>query len=176
MTTVLQPGPTSRDMISRALPLHLNQNRQIRGRLPVPWREGRKELETVRLGVNGDLDGSTVGGRGLEGVFSGVVALGGKLVAGWVGELEFLAVGALEGVSERVERQVASESEGGNDVRGGDKGVGGGVSVVTASEVTVVRGDDYRTSASQTNEPKAITRERDALELASPFFTSLLSH
>lgn len=134
-------------MVSRALALHLDQDRKVRRRLAVPWRERRKKLETVALGVNGDLDGGTVGRRRLEGVLSGVVALRGKLVAGWVGELEFLAVGALEGVGERIERQVAGESHGGDDVRGGDEGVRGGVSVVTASEVTVVRGDDCRERA-----------------------------
>lgn len=178
MTTVLQPRSTSRDMISRALPLHLNQNRQIRRRLSVPWRKRRKELQTVALGVNGDLDGGTVGGRRLEGVLSGVVAPGGKLEAGWVGELEFLAVGALEGVGERVEGQVAGEGKGGDDVRGSDEGVRGGVSVVTASEVTVVRSDDCRrrTQPELAMQSQRMTRKSDALELASPFFTSLLSH
>ena len=59
-----------------------------------------------------------------------------------VREPERLAVGADELVSHGVEAEVAGESECGDDVRRSDECVGSGVSVVTAGEVTVVRGDD----------------------------------
>ena len=144
MSTVLQPGSTSRDVIRCALALNLDQNRQIGGGLSVPRLERREELETFALGVNSNLDGGTVSGRSLESVLSGVVAARGEFVASGVVKLEGLAISAGEGVRERVESEVASESHGGDDFRGSDESVGSRVSIVTASEVTVVRGNDYR--------------------------------
>ena len=144
MSTVLQPGSTSRDVIRCALALNLDQNRQIGGGLSVPRLERREELETFALGVNSNLDGGTVSGRGLESVLSGVVATRGEFVASGVVKLEGLAISAGEGVRERVESEVASESHGGDDFGGSDESVGSRVSIVTASEVTVVRGNDYR--------------------------------
>ena len=66
--------------------------------LTVPWREGLETLETLRLGVNGNLDRRTVLRRGLEGVLTRVVTARGELVAVGVGELERLAIGAGESV------------------------------------------------------------------------------
>lgn len=56
VSTVLQPRSTSRDVIRRALALHLDQHRQVLGLLAIPRLEGLQELETVRLGVDGDVD------------------------------------------------------------------------------------------------------------------------
>lgn len=78
----------------------------------------------------------------MEGIFTGVITARGELVASGGGKLEFLAVGTLEGVSEGIETEVASEGHGGHDIGGGDEGMSSGVSIVTASEVTVVRSDD----------------------------------
>lgn len=49
------------------------------------------------------MDGCTVLWWGLEGVLTRVVAVAWETFAGWLLELEFLAVLVLEGVGERVE-------------------------------------------------------------------------
>ena len=70
------------------------------------------------------------------------VAVGGKTSTSGLLEHELVAVLVLEGVGERVEVQGAGKRHGDNEIGGGDEGVGGGVGVVTSSEVTVVRRDD----------------------------------
>lgn len=152
MSTVLQPRSTSRDVISRALALNLDQNRQISRGLSVPRLEWFKELKTVALGVNSNLDGGTVLRRGLEGVLSGVVATRREFVTGGVVEFESLSVSASESVSEGVESEVTGEGHGSNDLGRSDEGVGSRVSIVTASEVTVVRSDDWQLSQYVRNE------------------------
>jgi hypothetical protein len=144
MSTVLQPGTTSRDVISRALALDLDQDRQIFGGLAIPLLEGLQELQAVALGVDSNPDAAAISGRSLEGVLARVVAFGRELVAARVSELEGLAVRSGEGVSEGVEGQGTSEGHGSDDIGGSDKCVGGRVSVVTAGEVTVIGGDDWR--------------------------------
>lgn len=53
-------------------------------------------------------------------------------------QLDLLAIGAYEGVLLRVEGQVPSNGEGSDQLRGCDKGMGGGVAIVSCSKVTVV--------------------------------------
>ena len=142
MSTVLQPRSTSRDVVSRALALGLDEDGEVGGGLAIPRLEGLEELETVRLGVNCDLDGRAVGRRRLEGVLAGVVATGRKLVTRGILKLEGLAISTDERVGDGVEGEGAGKGEGGGDVGGGDEGVGGRVGVVTTGEVAVVRGDD----------------------------------
>lgn len=142
VSTVLEPRATSGDVVSGALAENLDQDGEVMRLLAVPWLEGLEELKTVRSGADNDIDRSTVLRWGLEGILSRVIATRRKLVAGGILELEGLAISASEGVGQGVEGQVASESHGGDDVRGSDEGVGGRVGVVTASEVTVVGGDD----------------------------------
>lgn len=101
-------------------------------------------METLGLGVDSNLDASTVGGGSLEGVLARVEATRGELLANWVAELERLAIGADESIRDGVESQVTGECHGSDNIRGSDKRVGGGVSIVTASEVTVVRGDNWK--------------------------------
>jgi hypothetical protein len=103
MATVLQPGTTGGDVVSRALALDLDEDRNIFRGLAIPRLERLQELKTVGFRVDGDLDGSTVGGRSLESVLTGVVATGRELVAVGSIELELLTVSADEGVSQRVE-------------------------------------------------------------------------
>jgi len=129
-------------MIRTALALNLDQNGEILRSLSIPRSERLQQLETVALGVDDNLDGGTIFRRGLEGILSGVEAGGRELIARGVIELEGLAIGTGESVGERVEGQVASEGHGSDDIRGSDEGVGGGVSIIATSEVTVVRGDD----------------------------------
>ena len=96
VSTVLQPRTTSRHVISRALALNLDQNREVLGVLSIPRSERLQKLETIRLGVNLDLDGDAVLRRGLEGVLSWVIAAGMKLETGGRGEFEGLARGSGE--------------------------------------------------------------------------------
>jgi hypothetical protein len=130
-------------VIGCALALDLDQNREISGGLAVPRIERLEELETVRLGVNSNLDDGAVLGRGLECVLTGIVTAWGKLVATGVLELEELAIAANKIIGDGVKGQAASERESGDDIGRCDESMGGGVGIVTASEVTVVRGEDY---------------------------------
>ena len=160
MSTVLEPGSTSRDVIRRyiltsatrlciveimirtALALDLDQDGEILGVLAIPRLEGFQELETVALGVNSDLDGSTVLRRSLEGVFAGVVATRRKFMSVRVVELEGLAINTSQSIGDRVESEIPSEGHGSNDIGRSDEGMGGRVSIVAASEVAVVGSDD----------------------------------
>lgn len=137
-------------MILTAFALDLDEDGKVFGGLAIPRLEGLEDLKTVRLGVNGDLDASTISRRRLEGVLARVVATRGKLSTVGGGELEFLAISASQSVSEGVKSEATGESHGRDKVRRGDIGMGGRVSVVAASEVAVVRGDDCN-SLGQTN-------------------------
>lgn len=142
VSTVLQPGTSHGDVISGGLALALDQDGEVQGVLAVPSLEGRQELQTVTGGGNGDLDGGTVLRRSLVGVTAGVVAVGRETGTGGRSEQELVAVLVLELVGQRVELQGTSDGQGDDHVGGSDEGVGSRVTVVTASEVTVVGGDD----------------------------------
>lgn len=60
MTTVLQPGTGSRDVIGGALSLNLNQHGQILQILTVPFVEGLQQLQTLRLGIDSNTNVVTV--------------------------------------------------------------------------------------------------------------------
>lgn len=172
MSTVLQPGATGGNVISRTLALGLDQDRKVGRGLAVPRLERLEELETVRLRVDRDLDADTVLRRGLEGVLSGIVATGRELIAAGVRELEGFSITADELVGEGVEAETASKSESSDNVRGCNESMSGRVSIVTTSKVAVVGGDDCR------NDQASIWNKNNGylLEFTSPFFTSCLSH
>lgn len=130
------------DSILTALALNLDENREVGGSLAIPRGEGLQELETVTLGVNGNLDARTVLRRRLEGVLAGVVTLGRELITGGVGEFKCLAVRSSQSVRERVEAEVTSKGHGSDDVGRSDEGVRSRIRIITASEVTVVGSDD----------------------------------
>lgn len=161
MSTVLKPWATSGDVIRSyvipistnptlqnktvtltALALDLDQNGEIGRGLAIPRSEGLKELETVGLRVNGNLNASTVGRGCLVGILTRIEAVGGKLLARWVGELEGLSIAAREPVRDGVECEITGEGHGGYEVRRSNESVSSGVGIITAGEVTVVRGDD----------------------------------
>lgn len=144
MTSVLQPRSSSRDMIRCAFTLNLDQNRQVLHRLSIPLRKRFQQLQTIALGIDLDDNGAPVLGRRLEGILSGVVSPDGERVSRWGAEFELLASGCGKRVGEGVERERTGKGEGGDEIGRGDKGVGGRVGVVTSSEVTVVRSDDYQ--------------------------------
>ena len=89
-----------------------------------------------------DCDEGAVGGRGLERVFTWVVAARGKFEAGWRGEFERGAGGGWERVCEGVEGEGTSEGECCDNVGRSNKSVSGGVGVVTACKVAVIRSDN----------------------------------
>jgi len=62
-------------------------------------------------------------------------------VAGRIRELERFAVSIGKGIREWVELKIACKDESSNDVWRCNEGMGGGVGIVTSSEVTVVGGD-----------------------------------
>ena len=129
-------------MVGGGLALALDQDREVLGILAVPSRESTENLETVTLRRNSNLQRLAVLGRSLVGVTAGVVALGGKTLTSRRLKEELLAILALQLVGERVELEGTGNGHGNNKVGGGDEGVGGRVGVITASEVTVVGGDD----------------------------------
>lgn len=131
VSTVLEPWATSGDVVGGALALGLDEDGGVDNVLAVPRLEGSEELETVRLGVDLDLDLGAVSGRGLVDLGTLVVALGGELETLGRRELEVLAVGVLERVGEGVEGEGAGNDESGDNVGGGNESVGGGVGVVT---------------------------------------------
>ena len=129
-------------MIGGGLALSLDQDGDTLGILSVPGLEWLENLKAVAGGGDGHVDLGPVLGGGLVGVTAGVVSLFGQSLSSWCLEHEFFAILALKGIGQRVEVEGTGEGHGDNEVRGGDESVGGGVGVVTASEVAVVRRDD----------------------------------
>ena len=142
MTTVLEPRAGHGDVVGGGLAVALEEDRDVGGILTVPGLERLKELETVGGGGDNDRNGSTIGGRSLVGVLARVVSAVGKTGTAGGREVEVVSVLVLDGVGQGVEVQGSGNGEGRDQVRGGDKGVGLGVGVVTAGEVTVVRRQD----------------------------------
>jgi hypothetical protein len=137
-----QPRSSGRDVVSGTLADDLDEDGGVNNVLSVPSLERLQKLESVRLGVDGDLDGRSVLRRSLVGVLTGIVSLGGELETSRVGELELLAISALERVGQGVEGQGTGKGHGGNEIGGGNEGVGGGVGIVTTGKVSVVGSDD----------------------------------
>ena len=142
VTTVLQPRTGHGDVICCGFALTLDKDGEVGGILAIPGLESGQELETVALGRDSDADRLTVRGRSLVGVTAGVVALGRKTLTRGSLELELLAVLVLEGVGKGVELEGTSNGHCNDKVGGSNERVGGGVSVVTTGEVTVVGRDD----------------------------------
>lgn len=142
VATVLQPRTSHGDVVGGGLTLALDQDGEVGGVLAVPFGEATENLQTLTLGGDGDIHRLTVRGRSLVGVTAGVITLGGKTLTRRGVELELLAILVLQGVGERVEFEGTSDGHSNDQVGGGDEGMGGGVGVVTASEVTVVGRDD----------------------------------
>eukprot|EP00053_Salpingoeca_punica_P020385 m.211399 g.211399 ORF g.211399 m.211399 type:complete len:843 (+) comp18318_c0_seq1:197-2725(+) len=138
----LEPRAGHADVVGRALALGLDEDLHVLQILAVPAGEGREQLQARALRVDLDRHRGRVGRRRLVRVHAAVKALGGQLCASRVGKLELLAVGAGQRVLLGVEVQAASSDKGGDELRGGDKGVRLRVAVVAAGEVAVVRGDD----------------------------------
>jgi len=117
MPSVLEPGPTGRDVISGTFALGLDKNRGIDNVLAVPRLERLEQLKTVRCFANSNLDGGSIARRCLEGVLARIVAFARELVTGRLGEFELLAIGALQTVGQGVEFEVAGKDESGNDLQ-----------------------------------------------------------
>lgn len=117
VSTVLQPGTTSRDVVRRALAFDLNQDRKISGGLSIPRFEGLEKLKTFRGGTDGYFDSSAVLRRGLEGILPRVVTARGKFMTAGILEFERLPITSNELISDRVEGKPTGEGQSGNDVR-----------------------------------------------------------
>lgn len=192
VTAVLEPGTGHGDVVGGGLALGLDQDGKIAGVLAIPGVERLKELETVRGGRDLDVDRGAVGGRGLICVLARtfhllafffrcqslkyvLVTVGGKTITSRLLEHELVAVLVLEGVGERVEVQGAGKRHGDNEIGRGDEGVSGRVGVVTASEVTVVGGDDGVRGALPVRELVKVTHAH-IQELILTYATSRRSH
>jgi hypothetical protein len=79
----------------------------------------------------------------LESILSGIISPRRKFIARRIREFERLPIRANEGVRERVEGECSGEGEGGDEIGRGNERVRGGVGVIAACEVSVVRGDDW---------------------------------
>ena len=110
--------------------------------LAVPLLERLQQLQPVRARVHSYRGRVGLVSRGLVGVHPGVEALRRQLVTDGGSQRNLLAVGADERVDLRVEREVAGNGVGGDELGARDKGVRGRVSVVAGGEVAVVGGDD----------------------------------
>lgn len=106
-----------RNSLRTALSDGLNQHGSVGDVLTVPLLERSEHLESVGGRGDGDVDGGSVGRRGLEGVLSGVESLRRELLSGRLSELEGLSVGSDEGVGERVEGEGSGEGHGGDDLK-----------------------------------------------------------
>lgn len=142
VSTVLQPWAGHGDVVGSGLALALDKDGEVGGILAVPGLETAEDLQTLTLRRDSDGDGLTVGRRSLVGVTARVVALRRKTITSWGLEHEVVAVLVLQGVGERVEFEGTGNGHGKNKVGRSDESVGGGVGIVTTSEVTVVGRDD----------------------------------
>lgn len=134
--------PTRSKWIRTALASNFNQDRQISGGLPIPRLERLQDLETLAVRVNRDLNAHAILWRRLEGILSGIVATGRKFVSRGTREFEGLAIGTNESVGKGVEGEASTERHSGDDIGGGDKGMGSGVRIIASGKVTIVRCDD----------------------------------
>ena len=89
-----------------------------------------------------DGDGGAVGGRRLESVLTWVVAARREFEAGGRGELKGGTGGSWERVCEWVEGEGAGKGQCGDNVGRSDKSVSGGIRIVAACKVAVVRSDN----------------------------------
>jgi hypothetical protein len=138
MSAVFQPGSSHGDVVSGGLALSLDKDGKVKRILAVPSLEGLEDLQTVRSRRNSDRNSGTVLGRSLEGVLSWVVAVSGQTGTNRLLQHELVAVLVLERIRQGVEVQGTSNCQRNNEIRRGDERVSGRVSVVTASEITVV--------------------------------------
>jgi len=102
--TIKNQATPHREGALTALALDLDQDRKILWCLAIPRVEWLQELQTIRAGVDSNVNGSAVGGRRLVGVLARVVSTGGKLITSWYLELEWLAISTGKSVLQRVER------------------------------------------------------------------------
>jgi len=78
----------------------------------------------------------------LECVLAGVISLRREFEACGSLKSELLALGSGDRIGKRVEGEGSGERESSDDIGGCYEGVGGGVGVITASEIAVVGGND----------------------------------
>src|SRR6266511_4396737 len=124
--------------IRTALALNLNKNGQILRGLAIPRLEGLQQLETIRFGMDCNLNGSGISWGRLEGVFARIISTGWEFKATWSLKFEFFAVRSGKRISERIEGERTAKGESSDNIGRSYECVGARVSVVTASEIAVV--------------------------------------
>ncbi|QBM90361.1 hypothetical protein METSCH_E06100 [Metschnikowia aff. pulcherrima] len=129
-------------MVGSGLTNSLDQDRQSLGVLTVPWLERSQTLQSVGSWGDDDVHRSSVGRRSLVRVLTLVVTVRWQTDTNWLGQLEFLALRVLQGVSDRVEAQVTRDGVSSDHVWRSDESVGGWVTVVSRSKVSVERRDN----------------------------------
>lgn len=142
MTTIFQPRATSGDVIRRALALDLDQDGHILRCLSIPLIKRLQKLQPIRIGIHSDLHAGPVYRRRLEGILTRVITSGRELKSGGWRKLERSTGGCWQRVSERIEREGATERESRDKIGRGNKCVRCRVGVIAAGKVAVVGGDD----------------------------------
>jgi hypothetical protein len=126
-------------VVSGSLALGLDQDGYVQLVLSIPSLERLKELETIAGWRDSDRDTGAVSRWGLVGILSGVVSSCGEPFSSWRGQEELIAILILELIGQGIEVEGAGDGHGHHEVWGCDKGVSSGVSIVTPSEISVVR-------------------------------------
>ena len=143
VSAVAQPGARRRDVVGRRLALGLQEHGHVLEVLAVPRGPGLHQLQPLALRIDLQHDSAAVLRRRHVGGAAAVEALRGHLGRGLRRrQLERLAVGAGEGVGERIEGQPSRQREGRHDLGTADEVHRGGLAVVASREVSVVRGHD----------------------------------
>ncbi len=142
MAAELEPRSGRRNVVGRGLALGLDQERQLLEILAVPTREGLQQLQPLAGRRNVDGERVAILGRRHEALLALGEPLGRQFFALRRLELEFLPVGALELLVDRIEAQLAGDRIGGHDFRTGQEGEGFVDAVVAAGEIPVEGADD----------------------------------
>ena len=133
MSTVFQPGSAGRNVIGcckqcqkpngghvyrvlTALALDLDEDREIRRSLAIPGVEWLQELQTIRVGVDSNVNGSAVARGRLVGVLARVISTRRKFITGWLAELEWLAIRTSKSVRQWVEGKTTAIGHSSDDI------------------------------------------------------------
>lgn len=123
---------TSRNVISRALSFHLDQDREVDEVLSVPLLERFQQLQTLALRVDFDVTGFV---WSLIGIDTRIVTLGWQAFTARRLKFEFASISSSQLVLARIEVQSAGQRQSGNQFGRGDKSMSCRICVVASSEI-----------------------------------------